>query len=174
MAKACSSPKLRLSYLPQEHNLFSQSKGNASKRDAMERNQRSARQIAGAEDSLQVFPGWQKLCDQPLLSMFSSFLHTQYLPPPGVWFFAKSACWEMPPSFCVAGQLQAFLASPQQKAQIAEKTVTGFWSSQHCFLLLQKLRKYQSRTYLWYFLSRTVPHYPKEWLTDLPHTKIRK
>lgn len=34
----------------------------------------------------------------------------------------------MPPSFCVAGQLQAFLVAPQQKAQIAEKTVTAFWT----------------------------------------------
>lgn len=30
----------------------------------------------------------------------------------------------MPPSFCAAEQLQAFLVAPQQKAQIAEKTIT--------------------------------------------------
>lgn len=35
----------------------------------------------------------------------------------------------MPPSFCAAGQLQAFLVAPQQKAQIAEKTITAFWTS---------------------------------------------
>lgn len=83
-------------------------------------NECSAWQIAGTEDSLQIFSGWQKLCDQPHLSMFSSLLHTQYLPLPGVWFSVKSAYSEMPPSFCVVGQLQASLVAPQQKAQIAK------------------------------------------------------
>jgi len=52
--------------------------------------------------------------------MFSSLLHTQSLPLPGVWFYAKSAYSEMPPSSYVVGQLQAFLVAPQQKAQIAK------------------------------------------------------
>lgn len=69
---------------------------------------------------MQIFSGWQKLCDQLHLCMFSSLLHTQYLPLPGVCFFAKSAYSEMPPSFYVVGQLQAFLVAPQQKAQIAK------------------------------------------------------
>lgn len=152
MAKSWSFPKLRLSSLPPGTQPVLTIQGQCK-----QRNQCSAWQIAGAEDSSQISSAWQKLCDQPLLSMFSFLLHTQYLPLRGVWFSARSACWEMPPSFCVAGQLQAFLVSPQQKAQIAEKPITTtFWTSQHCLLLLQKLRKYQSGTHLWYSLSRTV------------------
>lgn len=62
----------------------------------------------------------KNFCDQPHLWLFSSLLHTQYLPLPGVCFFAKSAYSEMPPSFYVVGQLQAFLVALQRKAQIAK------------------------------------------------------
>lgn len=59
-------------------------------------------------------------CHPPHLSIFSSLFPTQFLPLPGVWFSAKSAYSEMPPSFCVVEQLQAFLVAPQRKAQTAK------------------------------------------------------
>lgn len=56
----------------------------------------------------------------PHLTVSPSLFPTQFLPLPGVWFSAKSAYSEMPPSFCVVEQLQAFLDAPQQKAQTAK------------------------------------------------------
>lgn len=137
----------------------------------------SAWQIAGTEDSLQIFSGRQKLCDQPHSSMFSSLLDTQYLPPPGVWFSAKSAYSEMPPSFCVVGQLQAFLVAPQQKAQIAKTNHNNSPLNLLPLLVVssvaQKMPKWD--TSVIFSIKDYVPlSNRKEWLTNLPCSKTRK
>lgn len=63
------------------------------------------------------------------------------------------------------GSSKPFWSLFSGKLRLLKWTVTtACWISHHYFLLLQQLRKYWSRTHLWY-LPRIVSHYPTERMT---------